>query len=297
MVCWWISFARRRTGFWHAQRQAASIPAYNAAIAGSQPLTFFPTLPSNGSLTNATALSYLQTGDVGTLAQFYQTNGLNGNVNFFPNPNALALNYTSNGADSTFNSLQLDARKRYSNGLTLQAKTTPGPRGTFEHAGSTQTNFEPLLDNANPLTERASDGAFDDRHVFRRTGYGSSDGTGIFVQSEVSGTCIGRLDGGEHSCLAVRFTVLDPDRRPRYAEPGSTFHPQHCYAVAGRFHLTNNVVLRFAGNGPYFFPASSIGTDGRGVAARRGGDLRGAIVRESGCGKYRFAAAPLFLWT
>ena len=50
----------------------------------------FPKLASRGLLTNGDVLFYLQTGEVGELATLYQTNGLNGSVNFFQNPNALA---------------------------------------------------------------------------------------------------------------------------------------------------------------------------------------------------------------
>src|SRR5205823_13233764 len=95
----------RSNGFLSSAAGKGFVPTYNAAIAGSQPLTFLPTLPSGGSLTNSTVLGDIQTGQVGELASVYQTNGLNGSTNFFPNPNALGANYTSNGADSTFNSL------------------------------------------------------------------------------------------------------------------------------------------------------------------------------------------------
>lgn len=46
-------------------------PAYNAGIAGSQQLPFFDTLPSGGTLTNATIRSHIQTQQPGELADFY----------------------------------------------------------------------------------------------------------------------------------------------------------------------------------------------------------------------------------
>ena len=102
------------------------------------------------------------------MAQVYQTNGLNGNINFFSNPNALGANYTTNGADSTYNSLQVDVRHRTSRGLTLQANYTFS-KVLSNSAGDTQTNFEPFLDNATPQAERAP-APFDLRHVFKANG-------------------------------------------------------------------------------------------------------------------------------
>jgi hypothetical protein len=260
----------QKNGFLARTATGSFNPAYNAAIAGSQPLTFFPTLPSNGSLTNATVLSYLQTGDVGTLAQFYQTNRLNGNVNFFPNPNALALNYTSNGADSTYNSLQLDARKRYSNGLALQANYTFS-KVLSNTLGDTQTNFEPFLDNANPQAERAP-APFDLRHIFKANGtYELPMGPGHSFNPKYFGRVLGGWTVG--SILTWQsgspFSILTGSATQAYRgtlnrSARSTYNTAN--ALVGGSDLTNNAVLRFAGNGAYFFSPSSIGSDGRGVA-------------------------------
>src|SRR5207245_1519449 len=63
-------------------------PAYNASIAGSQVLNFFPQMPNGGRLaTDGTVLSYIQTGQVGELANYYQTGKFNGTFNFYNNPN------------------------------------------------------------------------------------------------------------------------------------------------------------------------------------------------------------------
>src|ERR1044072_2185715 len=60
--------------------------AYNPAIPGSQQLTVFPLLV-NPNFTNATVQTYLRQGQIGELANLYQTNRLNGGVNFYRNPN------------------------------------------------------------------------------------------------------------------------------------------------------------------------------------------------------------------
>ncbi len=57
----------QKNGFLAQAAGGAFNPAYNANIPGSQPLTVFPKL-AKGALTNANALIYLQTGEVGELA-------------------------------------------------------------------------------------------------------------------------------------------------------------------------------------------------------------------------------------
>jgi len=240
-------------------------PAYNAAIPGSQPLTFFPTLPNGGYLTNSTVLSYLQTGDVGTLGQFYQQNGVNGNVNFFANPNALGANYTSNGADSTYQSLQLDARKRYSNGLAFQSNFT-WSKVLSNTLGDTQTNFEPFLDNANPQAERAP-APFDLRHIFKANGtYDLPAGTGHrfnpkYLSRVVGGWTLGSILTWQSGSV---FSILDGARGTLNRAARSTYNTADII-VPGSV-VAANEGFRITGNGPYFFSSSAIGSDGRAVA-------------------------------
>ena len=81
-------------------------PAYNADIAGSQPLQVFPLLPSGGSLTNATNRTTIQQGAVADLAYNYQSTGANGPINFFPNPNSASLRMMTNFSNSSYHGLQ-----------------------------------------------------------------------------------------------------------------------------------------------------------------------------------------------
>ncbi|MEI9972744.1 MAG: hypothetical protein WDO73_12200 [Ignavibacteriota bacterium] len=50
-------------------------PSYNSAIAGSVQLPYFAAMPNGGYLTNSSVESYIQTGAIGELANFYQYNG------------------------------------------------------------------------------------------------------------------------------------------------------------------------------------------------------------------------------
>ncbi len=85
--------------------------------------------------------NFIQTGQVADLAYFYQTNGLNGNVNFFANP----LRYRrrtmlTNYSNSTYNSLQLEARHRMQSGLSLEANYTFS-KVLSDADGDSQTRF------------------------------------------------------------------------------------------------------------------------------------------------------------
>lgn len=256
----------RSNGFLALASTGKFTPTYNAAIAGSQPLTFFPTLPSGGLLTNATVLSDIQTGQVGELASLYQTNGLNGNTNFFPNPNALGANYTSNGADSTYNSLQLDARKRLSHGLTLQANYT-WSKVLSNTLGDTQTNFEPFLDNANPQAERAP-APFDLRQIFKANGiYDLPLGPGHSFNPKYLGRVLGGWSMG--SVLTWQsgapFSIYTGARGTLNRAARSTYNAAVPLVTGSALYDT--FVFRETPNGPYFVNASAIGADGRAVAA------------------------------
>ena len=258
-------------------------PAYNPAIAGSQPLTFFPTLPNGGNLTNSTVLSYLQTGDVGTLGQYYQANGLNGTTNFFPNPSVLGANYTSNGADSTYNSLQLDARHRYSHGLSLQANYTYS-KVLSNTLGDTQTNFEPFLDNANPQAERAP-APFDLRHIFKANGvYDIPAGPGHRFNPKYLGRVIGGWSMG--SILTWQsgsvFSIYDGARGTLNRSARSTYNTAD--ALVGGSALYNNIAFRMTPTGPYFISASAIGSDGRGTAPDGSAPFAGQLFTNPGAG-------------
>ncbi|MEO5923004.1 MAG: carboxypeptidase regulatory-like domain-containing protein [Bryobacteraceae bacterium] len=139
-------------------------PSYNPNIGGSQPLTVFSQLASP-LLTNATIVNLIRTGQVGSLADTYMTNRLNGPVNFYSNPNIQGGNAINNGGMSNFHSLQLQATKRTRAGLQFQISYALA-KALSNVSGELQTNFEPLLDNANPNLERQRS-PFDIRHVLK----------------------------------------------------------------------------------------------------------------------------------
>ncbi len=89
-------FSRARSNGYLAQQAGLGfVPTFNAAVAGSQPLTVLPTF---GLLTNATALNHLQTNQVAGLADFYVQSRVAGSLGtFMPNTGIYASQAILNG--------------------------------------------------------------------------------------------------------------------------------------------------------------------------------------------------------
>src|SRR5262249_45745132 len=157
-------------------------PAFNANLAGSQRLTVFPRLVQGGFLTDPTVRLAIQTGQVGGLAELYQVNGLNGGLDFFAQPYALGSDLLTNYSSASYNSLQIQVRRRARAGLDFQANYTFS-KVLSDSAGITQVRFEPFLDQAQPKIERAR-AAFDLTHALKGTvTYDLPLGRGHFVHS------------------------------------------------------------------------------------------------------------------
>ncbi len=155
----------RQNGFLALAKNGTFDPRFNANIPGSQQLSVFPQLAGGGLLTNSTIRSLILTGEAGTLAQIYLTNGLAGKVAFVPNPSVFVADVLLNGSESDYHSLQLEVRRRFANGFQFQANYTFSKVLTNAQ-GTGQTRFEPLLDNAQPSLER-SRAPFDVKHSFK----------------------------------------------------------------------------------------------------------------------------------
>lgn len=137
---------------------------YNASIPGSQVLTVFPNLGSGGLLTNSTITGSLLNGTPADLAVTYVINALAGTVKFLPNTNTFVADVLMNGGKFRYDSIQMEVRRRFSDGLTFQGNYTFSKNRTNAQ-GTGQTRFEPLLDNAQPNLEW-SRADFDQNHVF-----------------------------------------------------------------------------------------------------------------------------------
>lgn len=248
-------------------------PAYNAAIAGSQPLTVFPLLPSGGSLTNTTNRTTIQQGAVADLAYNYQSTGVNGPINFFPNPNAASLRMLTNFSNSTYHGLQTEVHTRERKGLTLQASYVYQKVLSDAVSGNDNNNqgrYEPLLDNNNPGLERAR-APFDITHVMKfNYVYRLPIGDGHMVSWRpinrfvLSGWqmagIFNRQSGQPYSIFSGRGTF---NRQSNVqSNQGNTVN-----SALNMSQLRDVMSFRMSGSGPYMVAASALGSDGRAVAA------------------------------
>lgn len=141
----------------------------SAATPQCQPLQLLNKAPFNTSVfgnplgfTNTT--TPIVSGDAGQLAFVYlSTFGVGNNV-LLNNPNTGVVDLLTNSAKYRYNALQMELRRRFSQGLTFQANYT-FQRNLTDAPGTNQTNFEPLIDNACASCEYAV-ADFDTTHVF-----------------------------------------------------------------------------------------------------------------------------------
>ena len=140
----------RQNGFLAQSAGLAYSPVFNAAVPGSQPLTVLPTF---GLLTNATAVSSIQTNQVGALIDQYMLQlgapGASARAAFLQNPGIYASQAIANGGFSDFNSLQFELRRRFRNGFFGQVNYTWSDTKT-DSQGTAQTRFEAFMDNSRP---------------------------------------------------------------------------------------------------------------------------------------------------
>jgi hypothetical protein len=250
-----------------AQKQTGVFnPAYNSRIQGSQQLPVFAQLYGGGELSDPTIRNLIQDGEVGQLAATYQENGLNGNVNFFANPDALGTDMLNNYSNSTYNALQVVVRHRAKSGLDLSANYTFS-KVLSDTAGDSQSRIEQFLDVNNPSLERAR-ANFDLRHSIKGTAiYDLPMGKGHWLnyhrlEKVLGGWSIGGVmswqSGAPFSILSSLGTFNRADGSRSYyntADTGLTMS-----------QLANVVQFQMTGNGPYMITQSAINpSDGTGV--------------------------------
>jgi hypothetical protein len=187
--------------------------AYNPALAGSVPLTVFPNLGGGGLLTNSTILAGIQSGTPADLAVTYIINALTGTVQFTPNPNIFVADVINNNAFFRYNSLQVELRRRFANGLWFNANYTFEKELT-NGQGTGQTRVEAFLDNLQPDLEK-SRADYDQTQVFNFAGtYDLPFGKGKRFLS--GGNWLDRLVGGweitslAHWATGAPITIVDP---------------------------------------------------------------------------------------
>ena len=270
-------------GFLAQARNGAFNPAYNASIPGSQQLTVIPKLVK-GALTDAVAQGYMQTGEVGELASYYQTNGYNPTnaVPFFQNPNALGTDLLTNYSSSSYNALQLELRKHTKSGLAFEANYT-WSKVLSDADGDSQSRLQHFLDIANPKIER-SRANFDLTHMIKANGYYELPfGKGHKLSSHLLDRVIGDWilggtmvwqSGAPFSILSGRGTL---NRESRSGYNGAN-------TALNKTQLNDVVAFRMTGDGPMIITASAISTDGTGVNTDGEAAFKGQIFSNPGAG-------------
>lgn len=260
-------------------------PSYNPAIPGSQALTVFPQLPYGGLLTNPTVDYYIQTGQPGELAAIYQQNGLNGNINFFPNPYTNGANVVTNYASSTYNALQLDVRKRTSAGAQFQFNYTLSKLLGNTIGEENSESFEPFLDLNNGHIEKGPL-PFDIRNVFHGNVYYPIP---MGANHRFSYTPLNRLmsgwgvssiityqSGGNFSVLSALATL----NRAGINRSGlNTVN-----SPLNKSQLDSDVGFFMTGNGPMFINPSVINSEGLGASSPGTAPFQGQVFFNPGPG-------------
>jgi hypothetical protein len=230
-------------------------------------LPFFALLPGGGRLTDTSVINFIQTGQVGELANYYQTGNFNGPINFFANPNVLGANVLTNYTNASYNALQVDVTRRFSRGLQFQFNYVYS-RVLSDSAGNGQTNFEAFLDNRNAKIERSRVADFDLTHVFKGNasyelpfGPGKRFTSGSPVLSRlmegwnVAGI-FAKQSGTPFGVYSGRGTVNRSGR-----SGNNTVN-----TLLNKGQLDQIFQFRMTGTGPFFVPDSVKGSDGRAVA-------------------------------
>jgi hypothetical protein len=150
---------------------------FNPAIAGSRATPYLSSLELGGLLNNNVILGPIRAGTPGALAELYVANGFgitpgSGYNLLVANPSGGVLNLTTNGGRYNYNSLQVEFRRRFTQGLSLQANYTFQKiltDVTGSQSESNQTRVEPYLDNNNPNRDYSRP-AYDRTHTFNFNG-------------------------------------------------------------------------------------------------------------------------------
>jgi len=249
---------------------------FNSSVPGSQQLTVFPNLASGGLLTNGTITGLIQSGQVAQLAFTYLANNLQGSVGFVPNRNAGVADLLTNGGAFHYNALQVDLRRRFTNGFALNANYTFSKNLT-NSVGTGQTRFEPFLDINQPELER-SRADFDQTHKFNLlANYELPFGKGKpFVNKGLLATLLGNFQIGAIVQIGsgAPITVTDPiGTLNRSGRSGR----QTAVTALTAAELRNLAGIYRTPNGIFFLPPEVLGRNPDGtINSSIGGTGRGS---------------------
>ena len=259
-------------------------PAFSALIPGSQQLTVLNKFGSRGDFSDPNVQTYLETGQAGELANYYQTNGFNATnaVPVYQNRYALGADMLTNYSSSSYNSLQLAARHRTHSGLAFEANYTFS-KVLSDGDGDLQTRFQAFLDLNNPKLER-SRANFDLNHMIKADGYYDLPfGEGHRLQFKPLNRVIGGWNfgavmvwqSGAPFSILSSYGTLNRAARSYYNTADTTL---------GGAALKNIVHFQMTGNGPVEIAPTALNVDGSGVNAPGTAAFNGQIFSNPAAG-------------
>jgi hypothetical protein len=260
-------------------------PAFSALTPGSQQLTVLNKFSGRGSLTDPNIIYYLETGQAGELANYYQTNGLNPNnaVPLYANRYALGADMLTNYSSSSYNSLQLALRHRMHSGLSFEANYTFS-KVLSDGDGDLQTRFQAFLDLNNPKLER-SRANFDLNHMIKADGYYElpfGEGHNLHckpLDRVIGGWTMGAVmlwQSGAPFSILSSYGTLNRAARSYYNGANTTL---------GGAALRSIVHFQMTGNGPVEIAPSAINpADGSAVNAPGTPTFAGQVFSNPGAG-------------
>ncbi|HEY7390354.1 MAG TPA: TonB-dependent receptor, partial [Bryobacteraceae bacterium] len=290
----------QNNGFLALARNGTFNPAYNRSIPGSQQLTVFPLLTGGGLLGNAEVRTDIETGQVGDLATLYQTQGLNGSVNFFPNPYALGAELLTNYSSSSYNSLQVEVRRRMHSGLSFQWNYTFS-KVLSDADGDSQARTQDFLDIHNASIER-SRANFDQTHMFKANAfYELPVGEGHLIHYHPLNRLIGgwTISGVWTLASGAPFSILSSRGTLNRSTANLPFSNSSYYNTASTAltmaQLNGIVKFQMTGNGPYIVSPSAINpADGTGVNTDGSSAFPGQVFFNPGAGTLGVLQRRLF---
>jgi hypothetical protein len=132
----------------------------NTGVPGTVALPVFSQLAPGVAANSGTFIPFLEQNRVGSFAQSVILNNFRGNVSFQPNPNIFLTEILTNSSRNRYNALQLEVRRRFSDGLSYQvnytfSKTlTDTPDDGQNRESSLQDQNNPQLNYSRPDFDR-----------------------------------------------------------------------------------------------------------------------------------------------
>ena len=239
--------------------------AYNPAIPGSVPLPVFAQLPFGAFLNNSAIYPSIINGDIAGLIDTYIVNGLDidgmgGGINFRPNPNAGAVDILTNGGKYRYNSLQMEVRRRFTQGFSFQANYT-FQKILADILSDGQARFDSFSDTNNPELDYSRPD-YDRTHTVNiNTNYELPFGKGKpFLNN---GGLVNAIFGGFQLTSIINISSGPPisikdingtlTRRSNRQTANSSLSPNQIRDLIGIYHLNGRV---------YFIDPSVIGPNG-----------------------------------